>query len=192
LRWSRAGRLRISLALDVDEALRPIADLPVDVVRIEAELTAGGARDRLGLGHFVRVDVDGGRLLADRELKAAAVEDRPAMCGEVDRLLLLSRCKLLQRLRAHALQPDGAREDEREDEGEGEEEDPDPPVRSARHCRDPRIELDVLRRVGVGGDEPELGARLLLDLLRRGAARQLRLKVAFWAESSTFVRPSLS
>ena len=132
------GCLRISLALDVDEALRPVADLPVDVVRIEAELAAGGARDRLGLGHLARVDVDGRRLLADRELKAAAVEDRPAMGREVDRLLLLSRRKLLQRLRAHALQPDGAREDECEDEGEGEEEDPDPPVRSARHCRIPR------------------------------------------------------
>src|SRR5215204_5083082 len=40
-----------------------------------------------------------------------------------------------------------------------------------------RAQLDVLGRVGVGGDEPELRARLLLDLLHGGAARKPRLEI---------------
>ena len=125
----RSRPLRVGLPLDVDEALLLVEQLRVDLVRVEVERVAGLDRDLLCVPHLLRVGVDRGRLLADRERRAHAVVDRPPAGRRGDRLVVLLRGQALQPRRAHDLQPESPYEGDREGEREEGEQEPDPAVR---------------------------------------------------------------
>ena len=75
---------------------------------------AGLDRDALRVAHLARIGVDGRRLLADRELHAHPVEDRPATGRRRHDLVVLLRGEPLERRRAHDLQPERAAERQHE------------------------------------------------------------------------------
>src|SRR5439155_16441973 len=84
-----------------------------------------------------RIRVDRRRLLADRQLDTAAVVDRPARGRDRDLFAVLARGEPPERAGAHALEPGGPEERDREREAEDREEQPDPPVRDPCAQREP-------------------------------------------------------
>ena len=114
------GRLGgIGLPLQIDEVPRAVREDRIELVRIEAEDRRRSQRDPARILHAPRVGVDRGRLLADCERLARAVEDRSPPRRNLRRVLLLARGDAFERRGLHALQPhrprEGAREDEREE-----------------------------------------------------------------------------
>ena len=128
LRLEELGLLGVGLPFQVDEALRTVGEKRQEILRVEVE------RDRDPFGHFLgvadllRVRIDGGRLLADRECSARAVVDRAAAGGNRDRLPVLARGERVQAARADTLEPRGADERGGEDEREDGDHEPDPAV----------------------------------------------------------------
>ena len=84
--------------------------------------------DRSRIGELVRIGVDRLRLLADRELHAVGVEDRPSAGGDHDRLAMLTLGHPSERGGANALKPHCARKRRCEDEREDHEQQADAPV----------------------------------------------------------------
>src|SRR5689334_23260879 len=123
------GAHGVRLALDVDEAVGPVDELLVDVLRNEPQDARDNRRDLRRVLDLQRVGVDGDRLLADRELDARAVVDRSAVGREIDRRAVLARRHPPVRLRPDALQPDCAQERGAEDDRENGEKKADPAVR---------------------------------------------------------------
>src|SRR2546423_12525737 len=123
------GAYGIRLALDVDEAVSSVRELLVHLFRIEPQ---DARDDRCGfrrVPNLQRIGVDRDRLLADGELNARAVVDRAAVRSEVDGRAVLARRHPAERLRAHALQPDRAKNGGAEHDREESEEKADPTVR---------------------------------------------------------------
>ena len=131
------GQSRVGLARDVHEAVRPVGELRRDLARIEVH----HLRDDRGLTTRIanqpRIRVDRRRLLADCQLDPAPVVDRPARGRDRDFLAVLARGEPSERAGAHALEPGGPEERDREREAEDREEQPDPPVRDPRAQREP-------------------------------------------------------
>ena len=123
------GPSRIGLALDVDEAVRSVGDLLVDLLRVEFQDTRDHGRGLRRVPDLQRIGVDGDRLLAHRELDARAVVDRPAVRREIDRRAVLARRHPAERLGAYTLQPNRAKQGGAEDDREDGEEQTDPAVR---------------------------------------------------------------
>ena len=100
--------LWVGLPRDVDEAARAIRELRVELLRVEVQVLSGRERGSPRIGDLAWVGKDGRGLAADRELKARAVEDRPASGSEGDaRVVLLGR-QARERPRLDRLEPDGA------------------------------------------------------------------------------------
>ena len=133
----QGGRaLRVGLPLHVDERLLPVEELRVDLVRIDVQRMSGGDRDLPRVADQPRIRVDGLRLLADRELDAHAVVDRPAAGGGRDHVVVLLSGEPLEPRRAHDLKPERAAERDGEHERKDRDQQADPPVRQARaHAR---------------------------------------------------------
>ena len=85
--------------------------------------------DRARVPHLLGIGVDRRLLLADRELDAGAVEDRPAAGRDLLRRFVLVAREAREMRRVHSLQPERAREHPREGEREQREQEPDPAVR---------------------------------------------------------------
>src|SRR6185503_8530527 len=145
---------RVGLALDVDEAVRPVGQLLVDLVRVELQRL----RDRRGLGlrvrHLARVGVHRLRLLADRELEPRAVVDRPARGRDHDILAVLARGEPAERGGTHALKPGRAQEGEPEGEHEDAEEQPDATVRRLGAQRECGLSRTYVVSAGFAGTSP--------------------------------------
>ena len=127
----------VGLALDVDEAQRAVGERGVHLALVEPEDARGGRRLAARVAHLARVGVDRRRLLADRELQAAAVEDRSAGRGNRHVLVVLVGRQLPERARAHALQPGRAEERDPEGDPEDREQQPDAAVGDLRVHRGP-------------------------------------------------------
>src|SRR5256886_15460433 len=115
------GAHRVGLPLDVDEAVRAVAELGGKRDRVEPQ---DPRRDRglaVRVAHLQRVGADRRRLLADRELQAAAVVDRPARGRKRHVLAVLARGQAAVRTGAYALQPRGPQERDPEQEPEARE-----------------------------------------------------------------------
>src|SRR5439155_4626495 len=125
------GLGRIGLAGDVDEPVRPVYEGREDPVGVESQRPFDRERGTARIRDLHRVRVDGGRLLAEGELEAAAVEERPAPGRNRDGLSLLGLAEARQRLCTHRLQPGGAQEKTYERKPECCEKEPDPPVDKA-------------------------------------------------------------
>src|SRR5262249_42292031 len=102
-----------------------VDQLRVEGVRVDTEEPLRRDRDRSRLRHLPWVGVDGGHLLADRELHPGPVVDRPAAGGNGHRLAMLPLGELAERRRPDALQPDRARERRGEDHDEDREQQAD-------------------------------------------------------------------
>ncbi len=124
----RGSLRRVRLPGDVDEAVRPVREDREDPVGVHSQRPLDGERGAARIRDLPRVRVDGGRLLAERELEAAAVEESPAPRGDRDRFPLLRLAEARQRLCPHRLQPGGTQEQSYECKAECRQEKPDPPV----------------------------------------------------------------
>ena len=151
------------------------------------------ARRDAGCAICIGFGVDGRRLLAERELEAAAVEDRPAAGRDRDGLAVL---------RAPSADSDSARtpcshaarkSSPAKARTKSREEQPDPPVDEAVHRRRLLREFDVGRLVGRRRHAARAASRASFWI--RGAEAALDScdeSCAFWARSSARSRPSLS
>jgi hypothetical protein len=120
---------RVRLALDVDEAVRSVGELLVNLLGSEPQDPRDHGRDLRRIADLQRIGVDSDRLLTDRELDARAVVDRAAVCRQLNRRPVLVRRHPAERLGADALEPDGAKQGGAEDDRENGEEKTDPAVR---------------------------------------------------------------
>src|ERR671933_2816725 len=153
----------VGLPLHVDEPEALVGEPRLERRRVDAERAAGGERGGVRVEDLLRIGVDGGRLLADRERRAEAVVDRPAARRERNRLAVLRAREPRQRRGADALDPDGAEEDGAERERERGEEEPDPAVdEGARPHRPVRPSSTYV--VSVAGMKPRARARLWMRL----------------------------
>ena len=121
----------VALPAHVDERLRPVGEQLVQAVRLHEpppERLLRCQRGRARIDDLTRVGVDGRRLLAERELEAGAVEERPAARRQDLRVAVLGERELRQRRGADALQPEGADEDRAEGDEKGQEQEADPAV----------------------------------------------------------------
>src|SRR6185295_1956487 len=135
----------VGLALDVDEATRPVGQQWIDLVRVETQGLLDSQRRRTRILNLARVRVDRRRPGADRQLHPEAVVDRPPVRRNVDRLTVLARRHVPESLRAHRLQPSGAKKRNREDGREDGDQKANAPVRNPRaHRLAPAVlELEV-------------------------------------------------
>jgi hypothetical protein len=128
LRLEGLGLLPIGLPSHVDEAARTIAEQGQKFIRIESERPPHCECDRGGVLDLLRVRVDRRRPLADGELDARAVVDRPPARRERQGLSVLVRGDAIERRGTHGLEPARARQRDGEDEREEHDEQPDAPV----------------------------------------------------------------
>ena len=149
---------RICLARDVDEAAGSVTQRVVDRGRVEMQRAPDHERLALRVLHLVWIGVDGLRLLADRELHAAAVVDRPARRRNDDVLALLTRREPPEGRRAHALQPGGAHERQPEREHEDAEQQADAAVRGLRAHRVRGPSRTKVVSAGFAGTSPRFWA----------------------------------
>jgi hypothetical protein len=121
--------LRASSARAFSASAWRAGEQPVELVRIEPELLAGGDRCSAWVGDvsWIRVDRDRGR--AERERGPGAVVDRPPVRRDFERLAMLAGGEPVERARPDRLEPAGPRQRERKDEGEHRDEKADAPVR---------------------------------------------------------------
>src|ERR671933_1332850 len=153
----------VGLPLHVDEPEALVGEPRLERRRVDAERAAGGERGGVRVEDLLRIGVDGGRLLADRERRAEAVVDRPAARRERHRLAVLRAREPRERGGADALDPDGAEEDGAERERERGEEEPDPAVdEGARPHRPARPSSTYV--VSDAGMKPRARARLWIRL----------------------------
>src|SRR5262245_66353756 len=108
--FQRGGLVRIDFAGDVDEAPGAVDELRVEGARVHPKRLRGSLRDLSRVHDLAWIGEDRGRLLADRELDAGAVEDRPPAGGNDKRLPLLARAPAGEAARLHGLQPGRPRE----------------------------------------------------------------------------------
>jgi hypothetical protein len=85
------GASGIRLPLDVDEPMRPVGELLVDLFRRQPQDTRNHRGRLRRVLNLQWIGIDGDRLLADSELDAGAVEDRAAVGCKVDRRAVLAR-----------------------------------------------------------------------------------------------------
>ena len=109
--------------------MRAVGELSVHLLLVEAQDSGHDRRDLRRIDDLQRVRIDGRRLLAESELDARAVVDRPPGRRDRHRLTVLLGRHRAERLRADALEPRGAQERQREENGEDGEEEADPAVR---------------------------------------------------------------
>src|SRR4029453_11711581 len=107
------------------------------------------------------------RLLADRELDAAAVVDRPARGRNHDVLAVLARRKPAERRGADALQPRCSQERDPEGDDEDREQEPDAAVRGLRAHRARGPSRTYVVSAGSAGTSPK---RFCACSWMRGAA----------------------
>jgi hypothetical protein len=119
---------RVGEAFDVDEARLLREKLRVERIRVDAEQAVRGDGHLPRLRHLPGVGVHRRRLLADCELHARTVEDRPAPRRDRQRLAVLPLRHAAERRGVDALEPDGPRERAAEDEHERGEQQADPAV----------------------------------------------------------------
>ena len=125
------GPHRVGLARDVDEAVRAVAELGGEGDRVEPQDPRRDGGLAVRVAHLERIGVDRRRLLADRELEAAPVVDRPTRGRDRHFLAVLARRQAAVGARANSLQPRRPQERDPEQEDEAREQQPDAAIRDA-------------------------------------------------------------
>src|SRR4051794_34449016 len=185
------GARRVDLPGDVDEAARAIRERADELVRVEAEPLAGGEGGGARARDLAGVRVDRPRVLAERKLDAGAVVDRPARRGHRKRLVVLLRGEAAERVRAHSLQPERARDHRGEDEHEDREQETQSPVRDLRRHFGGAEMSTYVNDAGSAGTSPR--ARAAVSIFAAAAALESReTRAALSARSCARSRASRS